>query len=399
MSGDAGQSGLARHARVTAVADDLVRTPRRDLLVHLTQLVLTPDTRVFAVIDGAFQTDLPARCRAAGLSHRALYRHDGDPAIVLGGPWIINPYRDGFVMTEDPAPDWAVAAGEGNLTAEALASRMQAALEAGDPSGGGMLPVDDANDTRAIIARLDAVLRLAGDCPGLVFWIGTGRLTEDLLYDHLRRLNKMLVPAVEGGSNGRSDLSDAAADTEEIASPALGDRYELVIFRHADANALAQIIPALDPPQLSRLFGPCLQIVHAPDWEWTATPRVLSKPADLPAAPKGPLQLTPATIRRMEALRMAGSRRKVMTYLREVDPDGTRNLTDDVLYRHVLDYEATGDSIGLQSERAHMKWAYLMSITGGEAGNDDLAQRAFRDNGKHPDEAIDDLFHSLEKVV
>ncbi len=96
---------------------------------------------------------------------------------------------------------------------------------------------------------------------------------------------------------------------------------------------------------------------------------------------------------------MAGSRRKVMTYLREVDPDGTRNLTDDVLYRHVLDYEATGDSIGLQSERAHMKWAYLMSITGGEAGNDDLAQRAFRDNGKHPDEAIDDLFHSLEKVV
>lgn len=174
MSGDAGQSGLARHARVTAVADDLVRTPRRDLLVHLTQLVLTPDTRVFAVIDGAFQTDLPARCRAAGLSHRALYRHDGDPAIVLGGPWIINPYRDGFVMTEDPAPDWAVAAGEGNLTAEALASRMQAALEAGDPSGGGMLPVDDANDTRAIIARLDAVLRLAGDCPVSSSGLGQG---------------------------------------------------------------------------------------------------------------------------------------------------------------------------------------------------------------------------------
>ena len=73
---------------------------------------------------------------------------------------------------------------------------------------------------------------------------------------------------------------------------------------------------------------------------------------------------------------MAGSRRKIMTYLRDVDPDGIRTLPDDALHRHVLDYEATGDSIGLQSERAHMKCAYLMSITGGEAGKSDLARRA-----------------------
>ncbi|AUH65275.1 hypothetical protein CX676_14805 [Paracoccus zhejiangensis] len=380
-------------------ADDLARTPRRDLLVHLTQLVLAPDTRVFAVIDGAFQVDLPARCRAAGLSHRPLYRHDGDPTIVLGGPWIINPYRDGFAMTDDTAPDWTTGAGDGNLTAEALASRMQAALEAGDPTGGGMLPVDDVTDRRAIIARLDAILRLVGDCPGLVFWVGTETLTEDLLYGHLRRLNKMLVPAGEDGADGRSDLSDAAAGADEIPLPAPDEQFELVIFRHADANALAQVIPALEPPQLSRLFGPCLQIVHAPDWEWAATRRIIDRPSALPQAPKGPLRLTPATIRKMEALRMAGSRRKVMTYLREVDPGGTGDLPDEFLYRQVLDYEASGDSIGLQSERAHMKWAYLMSITGGEAGNGDVARRAFRGSGKHPDDAIDDLIDDLEKAV
>lgn len=96
---------------------------------------------------------------------------------------------------------------------------------------------------------------------------------------------------------------------------------------------------------------------------------------------------------------MAGSRRKVMTYLREVDPGGTVDLPDEVLYRQVLDYEASGDSIGLQSERAHMKWAYLMSITGGEAGNGDVARRAFRGSGKHPDDAIDDLIDDLEKAV
>lgn len=227
MPGDAGQSGLARHARVTPVADDLARAPRRDLLVHLTRLVLTPDTRVFAVIDGAFQTDLLARCRVAGLSHRPLYRHGADPAIVLGGPWIINPYRDGFAMTDDPVPDWAMGAGEGGLTAEELADRMQAAIDAGDPTGGGMLPADDATDRRAIIARLDAILRLVGDCPGLVFWVGTGTLTEDLLYDHLRRLNKMLVPTADGYDDAGSDLSVAAADGDEIPPPAPGDRSEL----------------------------------------------------------------------------------------------------------------------------------------------------------------------------
>lgn len=57
---------------MNGVADDLARAPQRDLLVHLTQLVLTPDTRVFAVIDGALQTDLLTRCRASGLSLRTV---------------------------------------------------------------------------------------------------------------------------------------------------------------------------------------------------------------------------------------------------------------------------------------------------------------------------------------
>ncbi len=229
-----------------SVTDDLAKTPRRRMLVHLTQLVLTPNTRVFAVIDGAFQTDLLPRCRTMGLSPRPLYHHDGDPAMVLGGPWIINPYRDGYSMMDAPAPDWTARVDKSNLTAQELAGRMQAAIEVSDATGGGMLPVDDTIDTRAIIARLDAILRLVGDCSGLVFWVGTGMLPEDLLHEHLRRLNKMLVPDVEGGANGRSDLSDVAADAEEIALPAPGDHYELVIFRHADANTLAQVIPVLD---------------------------------------------------------------------------------------------------------------------------------------------------------
>lgn len=269
------------------------------------------------------------------------------------------------------------------MTAEELASQMRAAIEAGDPTGGGMLPLDDADNPRAVVARLDVTLRLVGDCPGVVFWVGTSALTEDLLHDHLRRLNKMLVPAM--GS--------------EIALPGPDETYELVIFRHADANALAQVIPALDPPQLSRFFGLCLQIIHASDWEWAAASRIIDRPQDLPPAPRGPLRLTPATIRKMEALRMAGPRCKVMTYLRKVDPEDTRDLSDDALHQRVLDHEASGNAIGLQSERAHMNWAYLMSITDGEAGKGPLARRTFRDSDKHPDEAIDYLLNALEKAI
>lgn len=76
---------------MSSVAEDPARTPRKDLLIHLTQLALTPDIRVFAVIDGAFQTDLLTRCRKMGLSLRPLYRHDGNPAIVRGAPGSSTP--------------------------------------------------------------------------------------------------------------------------------------------------------------------------------------------------------------------------------------------------------------------------------------------------------------------
>ncbi|PDT39084.1 hypothetical protein CO671_00835 [Rhizobium sp. M10] len=63
----------------------------------------------------------------------------------------------------------------------------------------------------------------------------------------------------------------------------------------------------------------------------------------------------------IEDARMQASRRKVTAYLRDVDP-ATAELTDAELMDRVPSYEASGTRLGLASERAHMKWAYLMSI-------------------------------------
>ncbi|TRW98189.1 DUF4123 domain-containing protein [Paracoccus sp. M683] len=110
------------------------------------------ETRIFAVMDGAFFDDLGAACQNLGPSCQPLYRHVEDQAVIRGGPWLINLYRDGFGPAS--TPDWAADLESGTIAAEDLAERMRAALEAGHPSGGGMLPVDDTTDRRAVIARL-----------------------------------------------------------------------------------------------------------------------------------------------------------------------------------------------------------------------------------------------------
>ncbi|TRW98188.1 hypothetical protein FNJ84_05215 [Paracoccus sp. M683] len=65
----------------------------------------------------------------------------------------------------------------------------------------------------------------------------------------------------------------------------------------------------------------------------------------------------------------------------------------------MLDYEKSGDDLGLRSERAQMKWAYLMSITDGKAAGGGLARRHFRDSPRQPDDAIDDVLSELDDVT
>jgi len=325
---------------------DVLPDKHPQLRDYLFALIADPHIRVYAVMDGAFFKNIAAKLRDAGLARRALYRYDGDYSVVMGGPWLIDPYRQ-----NNSSPEMGNESGE------------QSVLE--------------------LASRFEAILQLAADTSGLVFWCGDASLTENTLYDHLRRLNQIEVPKNysenhESGSTGG---------------------YELVTFRHADANVMAQVLPALDASQQSRLLGSCNQIFCKPEPGWSKRAMRMVRPDNLAEPTSGPLRWTPQTMQNIHAYRMTISRQKVGAYLREVDPGNTEHFSDEQLFNVVLNYEKSGNALGLESERAHMKWAYLMSITNAGAAEGAVAKGYFQSSSKHPDDAIDDILDELDNMA
>lgn len=303
--------------------------------------------RVYAAMEGALFDDLPTQLAAAGIAHRSLYR-GGDRSLMVGGPWLADPYH--FHPTED---DLYEPLGEDSIKLK-----------------------DDIVPRPADPARqIEAIMAVATDCRAVVFWVGDDMLTEEALYDHLRTINQILVPG----------------EDDETSGP------ERVTFRHADANVMTQVMPVLSAEQFVRLLGPASSIVFTPYEEWGGGLKRADRP-DFATPPAGPLFFDIGTTEAISERRMEGSRRKVMAYLREVDPHADE-LSDAELYKQILVYEVSGNKLGLQSERAHMKWAYLMSITDGKADSDGVAKDYFQKSPKHPDNAIDDVLKALDEAV
>ena len=127
--------------------------------------------------------------------------------------------------------------------------------------------------TRASARKLIA---LADDKPAIVWWVWPehGDATTTEIYRHLRRLNVVEIPS------DRFDADEhppAATDIglinqvdhghEHAPQPPKTESYDLVIFRHADPNAIAMLLPLLDAPQVSRLFGDAMGIVVDTEFE------------------------------------------------------------------------------------------------------------------------------------
>ncbi|MCO6391657.1 hypothetical protein GTW25_11505 [Aliihoeflea aestuarii] len=317
---------------IEATKDDPLAKSDRALLVHLSKLASDPGNRIFAVMDGAFFNDIGSELRDAGITRRPLYRYGGNYSVVVGGPWLVNPYRDNSAGNPDRAvnsPAWMVINEEerasGKSDAEIYAERMNASLEVGDPTGGGMVPTDDMDNIDAVVSRFETLLLLSSGKPGPVFWVGDAALTEEAIYGHLRRLNKVEVPRGQTGTGGEmiGELSKAAATTSEIGPSEQAETYELVIFRHADANVMAQILPALSELQLARLFGPCHQILFAPEPDWGGGVQRARKADDLPAAPSGSLRWDRDTVHAIQDGRFVQLDRRFAATLSSRYPDST----------------------------------------------------------------------------
>jgi hypothetical protein len=377
------------------------------LLKSISELASDPDKRVYAVMDGSQFNDLPRLLKLADVSHRPLYRYaGGDYAVIVGGPWLVNPYQAALSHSNDTSSNDSA---EGDVSEEELESRsaslsaqMVSSLEAGDPTGGGMLP-GHAVDPALVIKRLQKIIELSDGKPTLVFWSGDGDFAVEDFYRHLRGMNTVRVPKSDKGDKNTQMLS--AGDGREIAVVGQEDdsaEYssfrgcERVIFRHADANVMMQVIPVLDETQTAILFGPAEQIIFAPDSIWGGGLKRARKRNDVPPQ-HGILSLTEDNIATMADIRLEASRRKRAALFRNSVPHLLDGLNDEEALVCMERYEQQARTHGLRTERGFYQWTYLMSASEGRF----IQSPDIRDHlkGGNPDKRLDEMMGFMANVA
>lgn len=238
----------------------------------LSKRLLEIDGPLFAVLDGAQFDDLPAALFDGQFDHRALYHNDsiGDVDRSRTAPQYVRLDRDNSL----PAAD---------------------------------------SDGRAEPDILRRLLRIIGNSPAAVFWHYPHG--GQALFRHLRMLNMVRIP--------RSSL--APDEQQWLSQPTVP-----FVFRHADANVMAQVLSGLNMVELSRLFGSAISILFAPDSYWSPSGRAIEakRPVDLPSAPAGMLELSTETMARIADARSRGLRRWAHA---EFGSDASRNGEDLIL--------------------------------------------------------------------
>lgn len=220
----------------------------------------TQDGPVYAVLDGAHFENLPQQLLIGGFVSRPLYldRGDNDPQRVQTSPhlvWIDE--RELSPMGRRPAL----------VTPELLA--------------------------------------LIGDRPGAVFWQCPAG--GDVLYKHLRGINMVLIPADAAATNDYGTEDEASGDEGDAlpASMPEGDddpqggasTHSMVLFRHADANVITQLLGSMSPDEKARFLGPASLVFAAPDPEWSNGKSIVyHRAAPGGARYRGPLRLSEATL-------------------------------------------------------------------------------------------------------
>lgn len=294
-------------------------------------LVSDPAQRVFAVFDGAVLDNPAYEFGKRQLFARPLFSGNTPQDFVSSGPWLIDLYHLPPRNGDDPAE-----------------------LIASDP---------------AIQAR--SLIKLAAAKPALVFWVGGPELTHERMFKHLRSINKVLIPK-EDGEPGEQ---------------------EAVIFRHADGNVLASVLPVLDEAQFVRLFGPALALTfHAPDFPdedgWPVRRAVQPDPVE--QTPPGMLALRPDQMRRVEAALLARSKRRITKYLKIVAPEHTRQISEAQLAGNTTKWVHEARALGVQTEAGLGRWCYLQMISSGYLSKNEQVLNVMHSNELplSPDEKV-----------
>ncbi|MFC3967132.1 hypothetical protein ACFOVS_03070 [Rhizobium lemnae] len=164
----------------------------------------------------------------------------------------------------------------------------------------------------------------------------------------------------------------------------------MILFRHCDANVMAQVLPSLTPANMARVLGPASQILCSPHSDWAERPLRLMRSQDMPSPPAGPLKLSLVEVRKIEDRRETRACRTVGAYLRQYAPDHTKPFNDADLMTQVWAYRNEAKHYGIKSEAAHHRWAYLQIVSGGRITHNEDFNRFMRHSNPSvsPDERI-----------
>lgn len=246
-----------------------------------------------------------------------------------------------------------------------------------EAAGPWLVALDQGPDTST------KVFSLVGNRPAAVFWSCASR--DMVLHRHLRTLNMVKIPAwaVAGAGEPPADGGDAT--------------YETVMFRHWDPRVLGALMPVLDAGQVERFVGPAQAIAYWTD-EHGGLKRIVPDKA-WPLAPSGMLTIRSAQVEALNERRLDASRRRIAAYLRESAPVMTEHATDRQLLDFVCESERHGRALGLESEAAHGRWAYLMLRSEGRILYAPRAVAFIRTGGAHPDEQVRELLRQTAAAI
>ncbi|MFD1747382.1 hypothetical protein ACFSE1_18070 [Rhizobium helianthi] len=381
-----------------AVATDKpnLSQPGQACLATLVELVHDPSRRVYAVIEGARLPNIAAKLSQIDVAHRPLYRAAPEHYdVVAGGPWLINPMlpaRPTAVVSTPPPGEPDELSDEAlRKQAALLSEQMVSALQAGDQTAGGMLPEAASPDPEQTMSRLKHLLAFCDDASAIVFWIGDASLTEEVLYRHLRSINKIIIPSASETANFSRKIPETNEDIageEREPTEAVGKTEELVVFRHADPDVMMQILPVLDLDQAVRLFGPADQIVFGPAAIWGGGVKRARRPSDAVSKARW-LHLTGRNLSDIRDTRVLAARYRRIAVFRRSAPHLLEGMNDRQALAFMERHEAQAREIGLKTERGFFQWTYLMS-----ASNDEFIRSpeigAYIKTG-NPDARLDDI--------
>ncbi|QCI99229.1 DUF4123 domain-containing protein [Agrobacterium larrymoorei] len=308
---------------------------------QLKAVLLQANRNIFAVLDGAQFDDLPMALFDRNFIHRSLYLDRGT------GP--------ADQLRTAPQLVWL------NRTSDQK---------------------DDVRDVESQIDErvLDKIFDLLADRPAAVFWLC--HAGADVLYRHLRSINKVLYPR-------------PAYIGRDIDIPESG--FEIVTFRHADANVMAQISSALDWNGLSRLLGPAEAFLFTPEEDWSPKPMRVQRHDEMPFAHNGPLRIGRIELRNMARVRFEWLTRRTINYLGEYAPAHIQRVSEARLKMDVETWLREAQTSGVTGESAFRKWCYLQMLHDGRLVQSQFAVdfKARRDTAVSADERVHQMMRYM----